>query len=74
MELYTHHRSVHNIVSHLQASNFRVSATHLVDSHYCSDPAKFISVLLTSLCTMLQGEGCLFPVLLCPECDFNWCG
>ncbi|EEC06172.1 GPN-loop GTPase, putative [Ixodes scapularis] len=56
VELYTHHRSVHNIVSHLQASNFRVSATHLVDSHYCSDPAKFISVLLTSLCTMLQVE------------------
>ena len=29
---------------------------HLVDSHYCSDPAKFISVLLTSLSTMVQVE------------------
>lgn len=56
VELYTHHRSVRNIVNHLQAANFRVSATHLVDSHYCSDPAQFISVLLTSLCTMLQVE------------------
>ncbi|CAN7938284.1 unnamed protein product [Ixodes hexagonus] len=56
VELYTHHRSVRNIVSHLQGADFRVSATHLVDSHYCSDPAKFISVLLTSLCTMLQVE------------------
>ena len=25
-----------------------------MDSHYCSDPAKFISVCLTSLTTMLQ--------------------
>jgi hypothetical protein len=26
----------------------------LVDSHYCSDASKFISVLVTSLSTMLQ--------------------
>ena len=32
----------------------RLAAVHLVDSHYCSDPAKFISVCLTSLTTMLQ--------------------
>ena len=31
-------------------------AVHLVDSHYCSDPAKFVSVLLTSLSTMVQVE------------------
>lgn len=31
-------------------------AVHLVDSHYCSDPGKFISVLLTSLSTMVQVE------------------
>lgn len=36
------------------AQNFRLAAVHLVDSHYCSDPAKFISVCLTSLTTMLQ--------------------
>ncbi|KAG0300490.1 GPN-loop GTPase 2, partial [Dissophora globulifera] len=29
---------------------------HLVDSHYCTDAAKFISVLLLSLKTMLQLE------------------
>ena len=34
----------------------QLAAVHLVDSHYCSDPAKFISVLLTSLSTMLQVE------------------
>ena len=31
-------------------------AVHLVDSHYCSDPGKFISVLYTSLATMIQVE------------------
>ena len=36
------------------ARDFRLAAVHLVDSHYCSDPAKFISVCLTSLTTMLQ--------------------
>nr|KAG5695536.1 hypothetical protein BaRGS_008039 [Batillaria attramentaria] len=36
--------------------DFRLAAVHLVDSHYCSDPGKFISVLLTSLATMLQIE------------------
>ena len=34
--------------------HIRLAAVHLVDSHYCSDPAKFISVCLTSLTTMLQ--------------------
>lgn len=55
VELYTHHNSVRNIVQHLQAmDDYRLVAVHLVDSHYCSDPGKFISVLLTSLATMLQ--------------------
>lgn len=31
-------------------------AVHLVDSQYCTDPSKFISVLLTSLCCMVQIE------------------
>uniref|UniRef100_G3MRC4 GPN-loop GTPase 2 n=1 Tax=Amblyomma maculatum TaxID=34609 RepID=G3MRC4_AMBMU len=56
VELYTHHSSVRNIVSQLQALGYRLSATHLVDSHYCSDPGKFISVLLTSLSTMMHME------------------
>ena len=33
---------------------FQLVAVHLVDSHYCSDASKFVSVLLTSLATMLQ--------------------
>uniref|UniRef100_A0A6I8PUS6 GPN-loop GTPase 2 n=1 Tax=Xenopus tropicalis TaxID=8364 RepID=A0A6I8PUS6_XENTR len=34
----------------------KLCAVHLVDSHYCTDPAKFISVLCTSLSTMLHVE------------------
>lgn len=54
VELYTHHASVHNIVDKLTKLDIRLVALHLVDSHYCSDASKFISVLLTSLSTMLQ--------------------
>ena len=56
VELYTHNNAVRNIVGQLVKWNHRLTAVHLVDSHYCSDPGKFISVLLTSLSTMLQVE------------------
>ncbi|XP_070553059.1 GPN-loop GTPase 2-like [Ptychodera flava] len=56
VELYTHHSSLKKVAGFLQKWNFRLTAVHLVDSHYCSDPSKFISVLLTSLSTMLQME------------------
>lgn len=38
----------------LASLGLRLASVHLVDSHYCSDAGKFISVLLTSLMTMLQ--------------------
>lgn len=56
VELYTHHNSVRNVLAQLQQWDYRLVAVHLVDSHYCSDASKFISVLLTSLSTMLQIE------------------
>ncbi|KAJ8289322.1 hypothetical protein COCON_G00019810 [Conger conger] len=56
VELYTHQTSVKNIFAQLAQWNFRLTAVHLVDSHYCADPAKFISVLCTSLSTMLHVE------------------
>ncbi|XP_061807651.1 GPN-loop GTPase 2 isoform X1 [Nerophis lumbriciformis] len=56
VELYTHQNSVKNIFSLLGKLNFRLTSVHLVDSHYCADPAKFISVLCTSLSTMLHVE------------------
>ncbi|XP_059161675.1 GPN-loop GTPase 2-like isoform X1 [Physella acuta] len=54
VELYTHHNSVKNLLEQLTSWDFRLTAVHLVDSHYCSDPGKFVAVLLTSLNTMLQ--------------------
>uniref|UniRef100_A0A0B7B596 GPN-loop GTPase 2 n=1 Tax=Arion vulgaris TaxID=1028688 RepID=A0A0B7B596_9EUPU len=54
VELYTHHNSVKNLLEKLTAWDYRLTAVHLVDSHYCSDPGKFVAVLLTSLNTMLQ--------------------
>ncbi|KAG7469145.1 hypothetical protein MATL_G00125770 [Megalops atlanticus] len=56
VELYTHQSSVKNVFARLAQWNFRLTAVHLVDSHYCADPAKFISVLCTSLSTMLHVE------------------
>ncbi|CAI5663285.1 unnamed protein product [Oreochromis niloticus] len=40
----------------ISAEPSQLTAVHLVDSHYCADPAKFISVLCTSLSTMLHVE------------------
>ncbi|NXY09252.1 GPN2 GTPase, partial [Pteruthius melanotis] len=56
VELYTHHQSLKNVFGQLAKWNFRLAAVHLVDSHYCTDPGKFISVLCTSLATMLHVE------------------
>ncbi|XP_005991074.1 GPN-loop GTPase 2 [Latimeria chalumnae] len=56
VELFTHHNSVKNVFGQLAKWNFRLAAVHLVDSHYCTDPAKFVSVLCTSLSTMLHIE------------------
>ncbi|GAB0199537.1 GPN-loop GTPase 2 [Grus japonensis] len=56
VELYTHHNALKNVFTQLAKWNFRLAAVHLVDSHYCTDPGKFISVLCTSLSTMLHVE------------------
>ncbi|NWI79845.1 GPN2 GTPase, partial [Dryoscopus gambensis] len=56
VELYTHHEALKNVFGQLAKWNFRLAAVHLVDSHYCTDPGKFISVLCTSLSTMLHVE------------------
>uniref|UniRef100_A0A8C5P680 GPN-loop GTPase 2 n=1 Tax=Leptobrachium leishanense TaxID=445787 RepID=A0A8C5P680_9ANUR len=56
VELYTHHPALPSILRRLGEWGLRLCAVHLVDSHYCTDPAKFISVLCTSLSTMLHVE------------------
>lgn len=56
VELYTHHKSMRNILSKLEEIGFRICTVNLIDSHYCSEPHKFISTLLLSLNTMLHLE------------------
>jgi len=56
VELYTHHDSVRRITEMLTKLNYRLCAVHLVDSHYCSDPAKYISVVMISISTMMKLE------------------
>eukprot|EP00959_Pyramimonas_sp_CCMP1952_P258474 5402696-Pyramimonas_sp.AAC.1 len=36
--------------------DYRLSVVHLVDSHLCTDPSKYIAALLLSLSTMLHLE------------------
>lgn len=54
VELYTHHNSMSHIFSTLEKLGYHLCTVHLVDSHYCSEPNKFISTLILSLNTMLQ--------------------
>ncbi len=56
VELYTHNDCVKNILRRMEKSDMRLCAVNLVDSHHCSDPAKFISVCLVTLNSMLQME------------------
>ncbi len=57
MELYTHNGAVRNILQVIQREwHFQVCTVQLVDSHYCVDASKFISILLTCLSTMLHLE------------------
>ncbi|XP_038613935.1 GPN-loop GTPase 2 [Tachyglossus aculeatus] len=56
VELGTHHGALRDVFARMAGWGLRLAAVHLVDSHYCTDPAKFISVLCTSLATMLHVE------------------
>jgi len=54
VELYTHNNSIRRVFARLSRDGYRLAAVHLADAHYCTEPSKFISVLLTSLIAMLQ--------------------
>ncbi|KAJ7241698.1 cytoplasmic protein [Mycena haematopus] len=57
VELSTNHDSVPRVVEMLgKRCGFRLAAVHLCDAHYVTDAAKYISVLLLSLRTMLHLE------------------
>src|SRR5690554_1936213 len=44
VELFTHHQSLRRIFLRLQKMGYRLVVIHLVDSHYLSEPSKYISV------------------------------
>ncbi|KAM0735046.1 GPN-loop GTPase 2 [Formica fusca] len=54
VELYTHHKSVSRIAEKLSQSLVRLCSVHLVDSHHCSDPGKYLSSLILCTTVMLQ--------------------
>jgi len=56
VELGTNHESLKRIIQRLSKIGFRLAAVHLCDAHYVTDAAKYVSVLLLSLRTMLQLE------------------
>lgn len=56
VEVGTNHESLKHIIQRLSKIGFRLAAVHLCDAHYVTDAAKYVSVLLLSLRTMLQLE------------------
>jgi hypothetical protein len=56
VELYTHHAGMRKIVQSIVKWGYQLCVVNLVDSHHCSDPAKFVSVLLVCLASMCHLE------------------
>jgi len=57
VELYTHHAGLKRLITRLcDSCDLRLTCVHLIDSHHCSDPSKFLSVLLLALNSMTQLE------------------
>ncbi|CAA7396736.1 unnamed protein product [Spirodela intermedia] len=57
VELFFLHSNAKSVISKLtKKMDLRLTAVHLVDSHLCSDPGKYVSALLLSLTTMLHLE------------------
>ncbi|KYN18518.1 GPN-loop GTPase 2 [Trachymyrmex cornetzi] len=54
VELYTHHKSVSQIAEKLNQNLVKLCSVHLVDSHHCSDPGKYLSSLILCTTVMLQ--------------------
>lgn len=54
VELYTHHKSVSRLAEKLSQNLVRLCSVHLVDSHHCSDPGKYLSSLILCTTVMLQ--------------------
>uniref|UniRef100_A0A8R1DRW3 GPN-loop GTPase 2 n=1 Tax=Caenorhabditis japonica TaxID=281687 RepID=A0A8R1DRW3_CAEJA len=56
LELYKSEGELWKVIRNLEKAGVRLCALHLADSLYCSDPAKFLSVALSTLATMVTME------------------
>ncbi|KAI8906426.1 GPN-loop GTPase [Gorgonomyces haynaldii] len=56
VELFTNHDALKNCIQKLVSLDYRLCCVHLIDAHYCVDPARYVSMLVLSLKTMLQLE------------------
>lgn len=56
LELYNSDDSIAKIVRQFDKWGWRFCAVHLSDSMYCSDPGKFIAVILSALSIMVNLE------------------
>ncbi|XP_030375468.1 GPN-loop GTPase 2 [Scaptodrosophila lebanonensis] len=54
IELYTHHNAMAHVFERLESERYSLVTVNLIDSHYCSEPSKFIATLLMALNTMLR--------------------
>ncbi|RKP00187.1 hypothetical protein CXG81DRAFT_13536 [Caulochytrium protostelioides] len=57
VELFTNHMALKHILQRLgNELDMRLCVVHLLDSHHCVDPAKYVAMLMLSLKTMIQLE------------------
>ncbi|KAK6758302.1 hypothetical protein RB195_015861 [Necator americanus] len=56
LELYKSEGELWKLIHDLERDGVRLCAVHLVDSLYCADAAKFISVVMSTLATMVTME------------------
>ncbi|KAL8095601.1 GPN-loop GTPase QQT1-like [Apium graveolens] len=57
VELFFLHDNAKSVIMKLiKKLNLQLTAVHLIDSHLCADPGKYVSALLLSLSTMLHLE------------------
>lgn len=54
VELYTHDSKMAQIFERLSKEGYHLVTINLIDSHYCSEPSKFVATLLLSLNMMLR--------------------
>jgi len=56
VELFNTHPALKRVIDEITRWDLRVCTVHLVDSHLCADPAKYVAALMLSLSSMLHLE------------------